>query len=833
MSTVAFFRDSLTLDNSLPALLAAAKLTIKPRDTLVLGARLCTIAALPGDFNYVIGADNLTVATPALTVNGTGSNPSPTVTILAVEINGALNLDCRGAAGAPGTPGVRGDDGGIEIINNKPKKFPPTPGGNGGNGGAGSRGGVATVRFCIALQPPVATARGGAGGAAGAAGKAGKGVPKAADGKAGKLGASGAEGTATAAKVPLADIWKSVDFASALAWSAYRTEVGAHFFRVFDPGSQLIALGQFDHALQLNPGNIEAQTLRSRIIQRQTPTGLSRDIDISPDYKDLSANLGAEAILVQNAFAAAASAMQNLQTANGFKDQFTAMVQQLTDRAAEAQDNVQLAQQDVKIANAEERILSDQVASTRAQIDKLQNQSFDLGGFLTGVGSIVGSIASIATGLGAIVSVPSAIIALNNLDTRFGIVDVLNGEFAYLKDKDPKKDYDAAMGKVGKGLKAFMQAESNAAGLLVNMNAFERELEGAGSKTDQSQAAQLLKQLVTLQKQQMVARLRQAQARDRVIAAQRQTNNLLSEVQTAQGLLNTWTNTEAFLTRAVDIFIGSARHLIDIVAEDVFLARRALEIYQLERADDLRFDFGYLHPDQDRSVTPLERVTRSQISISALAPSILTWNSLFTRLNVAQAAGFQVVHPAVAVSITDPGVLAQLSSGRGLQFTIDASGTPASIFELKVNAMTLELEGASATSLVLFWMEHSGHWKMKSRSGGVVEFSLFPHIEAFNCSAATAKLTATIPALPQTSSEPGPPFSFWGRGVMADWRIFPDTPTPGLDLSRLTAVKLTIQCIGFASLGAGVQALPSIKPVVKVLPPRKVATARPKTAGAN
>src|SRR5439155_13526162 len=116
-----------------------------------------------------------------------------------------------------------------------------------------------------------------------------------------------------------AQIWATLDFASALAWSAYRTEVGAYFFRVFDAGSQIIALGQFDAALLLNPGNLEAQTLRSRIIQRQTPTGLSRDIDISPDYKDLSASLGTEAGLVQHAFATAASALQNLETATGFK----------------------------------------------------------------------------------------------------------------------------------------------------------------------------------------------------------------------------------------------------------------------------------------------------------------------------------------------------------------------------------------------------------------------------------------------------------------------------------------------------------------------------------
>src|SRR5882672_12193012 len=80
-----------------------------------------------------------------------------------------------------------------------------------------------------------------------------------------------------------------------------------------------------------------------------------------------------------------------------------------------------------------------------------------------------------------------------------------------------------AMSRVGAGLTAFMKADRNAPGLLVNMNTFERELDGAGTKDNQTQAAQLLKQLVALQKQQMVARLRQAQ--NRVVAAQRQVQN--------------------------------------------------------------------------------------------------------------------------------------------------------------------------------------------------------------------------------------------------------------------------------------------------------------------
>src|SRR5207244_622001 len=82
--------------------------------------------ALPGDFNYVIGADKLSLASSSpLNVSGTAGNESPNVTILAVEINGPFSLECRGRDGTPGTPGGRGTDGQIIIVNGKPKFIPP------------------------------------------------------------------------------------------------------------------------------------------------------------------------------------------------------------------------------------------------------------------------------------------------------------------------------------------------------------------------------------------------------------------------------------------------------------------------------------------------------------------------------------------------------------------------------------------------------------------------------------------------------------------------------------------------------------------------------------
>jgi hypothetical protein len=210
-----------------------------------------------------------------------------------------------------------------------------------------------------------------------------------------------------------------------------------------------------------------------------------------------------------------------------------------------------------------------------------------------------------------------------------------------------------------------------------------------------------------------------------------------------------------------------------------------------------------------------------------LPANVLTWNDIFLKLNAAQTGGFDVVHPVVGVSITDEAALAQLREGGGLQFAIPVSATPASIFELKVNSLTIELEGASATSPVILWIEHSGNWQMVRRPilsqpgpPEIAEFTLFPHAETFNLNTGQGRLNASIPATPPSSAEPGPPFSFWGRGVIADWRIFPDASATSLDLSQLTAVRMTFNCIGLVSQGSATPPTSALEPNVTMLAPR-------------
>ena len=149
--------------------------------------------------------------------------------------------------------------------------------------------------------------------------------------------------------------------------------------------------------------------------------------------------------------------------------------------------------------------------------------------------------------------------------------------------------------------------------------------------------------------------------------------------------------------------------------EDVFLAQRAREIYQLDRLPGLRFDFGYLHPDVDRSLTPAARASASLTSLSGMAIQILAWDQIFQQLNTAQI-GFDVIHPQLSVAITDPAKLQEFASGASLDFSIDLAEVPDKMFELKVNALSLEMPGATSAKSANIWMTHSGKWRTNRRT---------------------------------------------------------------------------------------------------------------------
>jgi hypothetical protein len=802
-NTVRFVRDSLTIDHGL-----ISSVSSNISGTIVFCARHVVLAGLSPSHDYVIAADELTVVPNA----ATSLEGSPSVTVMALSINGPLQITSAGIPGDPGSDGENGESG-IERPEGggRPILLPGGDGGAGGDGSDGMPGGTITLHYASATDTPTGSAPGGDGGRAGRGGGGGAGRPRGRRGRPGKPGHRGAPGVVDVRQVAAEEVFKALDAASAEGWAAYRAEVAGYFFRKFDPGSQLTALSETAAALLLNPLDADAATIRSRIVNRQTPSGLARDLDIAPDYPELAVNLTAEIAVVQNAFTLFAGMVSLESIAESLWNQLEVMKAQAVNRRQEAQVDIVIAEQDVAIARAEQANIEAQIAQIQEDIERIRQQSFSFGDMISDVAAIAGVVAGMATGVGAIISIPAGLAALErvagakDLDLAHLLGELKNAP------KDPKHpttyEYDVAKGRnLGGGLEDLMKGGTS----MISFAKIIGDLDSASQSGGQGAAGQLLRQQANLVRQKMVASLREKQGRVRVAAAELRVNNLEAEIADLGQRISESNQDMAVLTAAADLLIRAARQLVDMVMEDVFLAQRAREIYQLDDTPDLRFDFGFLHPDDDRNLTLKERAAASVTGLAGLPLQVLSWNKIFQHLNTAQI-GFDVIHPQLSLTITDPEQLAAFAAGAGLSFAIALADVPSEMFELKANALSVELRGARSTGSANIWITHSGEWAMNRRTdGSITEISLRPRSEVFAFGLGDGTLKASIPAHPQANSDAGPPFSFWGRGVVTTFGL--ETVTPFvMDLSQLTSIHITIACLAFARQGAG--SLPAVNPI--------------------
>jgi hypothetical protein len=811
MTVFYFFRDQLTIDGTILDQWSAQN-PDQPQpvagDTLVLGGAQCQLQSLSSDFDYVIMADSLATA-PVIQVSpATGRS----VAIYAQAITTPLRLDLPGIPGADGRPGTPGRDGELVTVNNKPHRLPGGNGGDGSNGSPGGSGGSATICYAASTPAPTASAPGGPGSAGGPGGAGGSGNPPGASGRSGRNGHPGADGPITISTAPPDQVYQAITAEAATGWAQYRTDVGQYLFRLFDPASQLHALSEFTVALALDPANPTAALLLQRLISQETPGGTARDLDIAPDVQDIAAGLLGETQLVLSDFLALEATMTAAQTTAAMQDQMQLDVTQLSDRLSEALLDVITAQDGVQAANSERGMYDAEWSSLQQQIFALQDQPLSLTDLLTTLGAAAAGIAGLVTGVGAIVSIPAALAVLGS--PQAGITQVLKFLQSGKKLSDDKS--------LGGDLSDLLKGGSAA---LTSFGKVSAELSGSASD---SAVTQLAMQQATVAMQDMVAQLRQQQSADQLAAAQARVTDATAEVQAAQAMLQNWQADESFLDQAMDQLLTVARALAAMVSEAFFLARRALEVYQLEDASDVHFDYGFLHPDIDNSYVsqPLYRVQQSLESVTQLPSDVITWNQIFVAANDAQIAGYDVVHPTLQVTISDPAALAQLGSGGALRFSVGigpdpaAGSLPADIYLLRVDTLSLTLTGATASGEALVWVQHDGHWLMRrpptidQPQPPDIEFSLLRHVEAFNF-AAGSDPSAVIPAEPQASAEPGPPFSFWGRGALADWTLFADPSATALDLAALSEVQLSIGCIGTVAQGAVTPPIIQISPTAR------------------
>ncbi len=865
------------IKNGLPGMPPA-----QPGDTVVLGARhLClgrTTQPLPA-YNLVLLADHLDIAYGA-TVQVTGTpekNPRPSVTVLArfigreqivaklppgsysstgssvksrkallssarnlgtiFPLDEALTVKVSGYNGAAGKLGFAGHEeywetdpeptpqGGRKRV--LMRKLPAKPG---GSGAAGGQGGTVVVRYVQATLPPVISAPGGLGGSGGAGDSgigdfppqatpipalAGDGGPggrggsvevchvgphaptvSAAGGSGGsgdRAGATGASGPAKVREIAgIDEVWAATPTKEiARLWAAFRTEVGAYFFRCFDNLSMITAIKELQAATMLDPGNKEASLLFNRILNGQTPGGQPRYADIVPDYKDLVATVSAAVPNVLQAFLAAQV------------DNITADVCQNAARTIEATvslavPDLESAQGDLDIAQAMADMASSRAAGIQQQLDDLANQQFSILDIVVTVGAAAAAIGSIASGVGAIISIPSSLMAIGK------IAETTDDLITFLQNKDLQND----LSKLGQGMEGLLKVGQG----IINLKKVVAQIEEAMAEPGQGKAGDLLKQLAQARWEEAIANLRVLQAKDYCdgLAGAIEADN--AAITHIKSLL-----TEDLITGTLSL-LQQARAFASQVSEQLFLAARALEIYELD-TPTIRFDYGYVWPDTEHDLIDTQSlhddVRDSYRSALEMPCDLATWSDIYNRVNTAQV-GFNVVHGNTPITIlADDAVRTALAPGNALRFTVHIDDLPLSIYEDKVNGLDIDVFGATADESVMLWVEHSGHYWMRRRdTGSIEEFYLFPRREICNCTSSNIGLSGDIPFAPQSPAEPGPPFSFWGRGMAADWILYMDpgtSPAAHFDVADLSKVVVTIRGLGFSPATASPPQTPMIR----------------------
>ena len=246
-----------------------------------------------------------------------------------------------------------------------------------------------------------------------------------------------------------------------------------------------------------------------------------------------------------------------------------------------------------------------------------------------------------------------------------------------------------------------------------------------------------------------------------------------------------------FLEGVALTLIRSAQRYMDVLIKYAFFAARALEIYTLtDMSDEIRTDYGYIHPDVEQNyadgLLPLAQLIGEYTTSWSRFVDIINYRNAFD----SYFGSSDKVDDKVFLSLTDPITLAQFRQTQNLLFSIDLADLPPTRFEAKVTYVLLSLTGAAANVPALSCLvTHGGQYTMRKRDGTVGGLILKPRATVVQ----TAKSGLTYTGV-RIGANPDD-LSFWGRGVAATWTIAiePDEMARReVDLSNLSAIEIEI-----------------------------------------
>ncbi|WP_157626982.1 hypothetical protein [Spirosoma luteum] len=451
-------------------------------------------------------------------------------------------------------------------------------------------------------------------------------------------------------------------------WSTYKTTIGEYYFRAVNNsnlyknpklGSSTaiisLALNELGDAVKLDTKNQRAIELTQRIKLLHTPLGVSRSIDIAPDFEGYEKTylgyygLVAEIRRIAENYYNIADIKSNIQTVLNAESASVLAYQQsiIINLNSKIKPLIKQKQDDI-----DKRIKIDQKLSNEIDARKqfLANQHHGIGfaeifAYVEVVVAVVGAIytagatlVAAAQGLMTIAKSGSKMIdaieeikSIKEAKTAIGeFIDVANGN-KKPKDTTHEKlissadDFISAIGKFDKNANKFKDNIE----IILNINKAISQIKGV--KTGDAELDTLLGQKADNMHEVLIAKKDlELLGYDEVVA-----NRQIKAFGLVAEQIN---NQAATLGLGANNFLVQFAHIIkrsqfymDFLIEQVFYAIRSLEILEFTDLSNLiRYDYGYFHPDLEADLNELNDQEAANNVLVAYNNSIVDFSTVTT-----------------------------------------------------------------------------------------------------------------------------------------------------------------------------------------------------------
>lgn len=774
-------------------LLAAREVSLENNYTFELPD--CDLVIVTDDFNTSKGTVKLPVTNDV--PDGQPGLPGRSLLIVCKNWSGGTGFLLKGGKGGRGLRGAQGAPGKDgEMMASKNDGQDGGKGGTGLKGGTGGKGGELTISYVqksnAGILFPTTLVPGGDGGEGGPGGYGGPGgagvewckpdgsyCVTGKDGKTGPVGnmgsagASGQYGTCHITQLTARNSYRdalAVLEVPVKEWADYRFTIGEYFFRAFsyqNPTFLKLALNEFDAVINMDITNGMALNYRNQLLRNQNIFGLSRDADIIPDfsrYEDVYTDYHP---IVQGIFSAALNMLsddvllgQKKQDLQREISNFTGMISALGDDVYAAAIGKEISDKEVTRAGQRLEDIKRKIAERR---EELENPEVDIFGTIIGVVGVVASLVAAIPSMGtSLVGAATSIAVIAGTLESAGLGEIMT------EAANPDAD-QTALNKLkneAKGLKGFIEDVEKGVAMVVSFTKMIDECRSANVEDEEYK--QLIEEAIELAHQQLIAKMHQDQAAYALQAAEKRYAQAIANKAAAEKQLSGLLNDMKVFEEAALCLIRIAQHYMNILTKYAFLAARALEIYTLvDKSKDIRFDYGYIHPDKEADykcgfASLPSLITWYQQSWSNFA-NLITYKEQYDNYFTTGSWGYDY-HK---MSITDASVLNEFKAKRELRFSVYLADIPSSRFEAKAETVYVALVGATSNSdSISTIVEHSGSYTERKRDGKLIEATLKPRSGIVI--AKQSALSSDIGVL--GSSEPG--IDFWGRGLAADWYLY-------------------------------------------------------------